>query len=389
MAISINWVTKEIFIPKLDTQLVQSVPQEIRQLDIDTFRLELKDIEDGEGMPFATTHNHNTTITVGGVTLARVIEIINGYTITFEDGQYAVNLVGANSNIADVTNVNQVSVRSSNSAGLTYSEAINNQSYNGYVSIDMLNGTAGSLYPKGTPTDPVNNIIEALSIAESRNINTFNLYGTLILSPINNIERTNWFAVSPVTSTLVLSGQSTLNCTFQKLILTGTLNGRISADHCALGSLVNVSGIFNQCGFNGNINIDPNIPLVSLFNSCFSLTSTIKPIVNCNNITQDVHFRSYTGDLHISNLNTNKIISLDITSGNIEIDSSCTNGTIILRGSVSELIDNSGSACNVIDLRNNSVLLNTNVNNHQGVDSVGETMLIARLQAALAAALSA
>jgi len=47
-----------------------------------------------------------------------MVLILNGYTITFENGQYAVNIKGANSNIADVLNVNQVSVRSFNAAGL-------------------------------------------------------------------------------------------------------------------------------------------------------------------------------------------------------------------------------------------------------------------------------
>ena len=83
------------------------------------FRLNLKDLEDdSDGMAFERTHKHNTSVSVGGVILARVIEIINGYTVTFEDGQYAVNLVGANRNVADVVNINQVSVRSANSAGL-------------------------------------------------------------------------------------------------------------------------------------------------------------------------------------------------------------------------------------------------------------------------------
>ena len=119
MAVSIDWLTLVITVPKADTTLVQSVPQEIRSLDVDLFRLELKSLEaDVAGMGHLRTHVHNKPITVGGVTLARVIEIINGYTITFEDGQYAVNLAGGNTNIADVTNVNQVSVRSANSAGL-------------------------------------------------------------------------------------------------------------------------------------------------------------------------------------------------------------------------------------------------------------------------------
>jgi hypothetical protein len=120
MAITINWPTGVISVPKADMTLVSSSPFEIRELDINTFRLRLKDLEDdAEGQPWPTTHNHNTTISVGGVTLARVVEIINGYTVTFENGSYAVNLVGANSNIGDVVNLNSVSVRASNSAGLT------------------------------------------------------------------------------------------------------------------------------------------------------------------------------------------------------------------------------------------------------------------------------
>lgn len=124
MAVTINWETKVISIPKADMTLVQSTPTEIRELDVDDFRMELKDIEDNvEGVPFSDTHRHNGEVTLGGLTLARVIEIIDPYTITFEDGQYAVNLVGANNNIADKTNVNQVSVRSSNSAGMIVTTA--------------------------------------------------------------------------------------------------------------------------------------------------------------------------------------------------------------------------------------------------------------------------
>ena len=122
MAISVHWPTKVINVPKADMTLVQSNPIEIRELNINTFRLALKNLEDDEqGMPFLRTHNHNTIVTVGGVTLARVVEIINGYTVTFENGSYAVNLVGANSNIGDVLNLNTVSVRAANSAGLIQS----------------------------------------------------------------------------------------------------------------------------------------------------------------------------------------------------------------------------------------------------------------------------
>lgn len=114
--ISINWATGVISVPQ---SYLTDLGGGIYELDADVFRLDLKDLEDSdEGMVFPITHNHNTEVVLAGVTYARSIEIINGYTITFEDGQYAVEVVGANTNFGDVTNVNQVSLRTNNSAGL-------------------------------------------------------------------------------------------------------------------------------------------------------------------------------------------------------------------------------------------------------------------------------
>ena len=117
--ITIDWKTFIISVPKADMALVQSNPIEIRELDLNTFRLILKGIEDDpEGMGFPKTHDHVAPFTVGGVTLARAVKLLDPYTVTFENGTYAVNLVGANSNVADKVNLNYVSVRSANSAGL-------------------------------------------------------------------------------------------------------------------------------------------------------------------------------------------------------------------------------------------------------------------------------
>lgn len=119
MAVTINWATGVISVPKSFMTLISASPYDVYELDINLFRLALKDLEDDEnGMHWPRTHNHNTTVALSGVTLARVVEILSPYTITFENGAYAVNLVGANSNIADKVNLNNVSVRVFNSAGL-------------------------------------------------------------------------------------------------------------------------------------------------------------------------------------------------------------------------------------------------------------------------------
>lgn len=115
---SVNWATKVITIPKADTEFVSSTP-DVRQLNVLTLWENLRSIEDDvDGISYVAIVKNTTPITVAGITLGRVVEIINGYTITFEDGQYAVNIYGGNSNIADVTNKNQVSVNTANSAGI-------------------------------------------------------------------------------------------------------------------------------------------------------------------------------------------------------------------------------------------------------------------------------
>lgn len=119
MAVSVDWGTKVITVPKADTTLVSLGPPEVRSYSVDTFRLALKGLEDdADGMAFPDTHTHNTEITISGVVYARLVEIINGYTVTFEDGQYQVQLSGANHNLADVINANQVGILVQNSAGL-------------------------------------------------------------------------------------------------------------------------------------------------------------------------------------------------------------------------------------------------------------------------------
>lgn len=116
MPVSVHWPSKTILIPQ---DYLTSLGGDVYELNTEELRLDLKDLEDGEaGIPYDDTHRRNAPVTLAGATYAQTLEIINDYTITFEDGQYAVNLVGSNNNISDVTNVNQVSIRSNNSAGL-------------------------------------------------------------------------------------------------------------------------------------------------------------------------------------------------------------------------------------------------------------------------------
>lgn len=116
--ISIDWNTRIIYVPQSYLTLVSGI---VYQLDVEQFRLDLKDLEDSEeGMSFPVTHRRNAPVILSGITYAQSFEIINGYTITFEDtgSHYSVQFTGANHNIADVTNFDAVNLIIGNSAGL-------------------------------------------------------------------------------------------------------------------------------------------------------------------------------------------------------------------------------------------------------------------------------
>ena len=48
MAISVNWSTGVITVNKVDMTLVQTTPYDVYELDVNQFRLALKDLEDDD-----------------------------------------------------------------------------------------------------------------------------------------------------------------------------------------------------------------------------------------------------------------------------------------------------------------------------------------------------
>jgi len=352
VAISINWGTKVISIPRNDMTLIQSVPTEIRQLNLDTFRLTLRNLEDSEdGMAFERTHKHNTSVTVGGVTLARVIEMINGYSITFEDGQYAVNLVGANSNVGDVVNVNQVSVRSANSAGLQDLSVILSAAYGGEICIDTINGQAGTDVPIGTRTQPVNNFDDAKVLALKEGARTIRILESTTLSNTDFSDGYVFTSDNPGVTVLTVEPSANVQfCEFNNISIQGTADGNNVYRNCVLLDIAFTSGFIFQCSLNGSIQINGGELLALL--SCFSnrLAGTQQPIIDFNGNGQLI-LRDYQGAIELRNhtdTSGDGDLCLDFSSGVCIIHSSVTAGYIPVRG-VCRVVDNSTGTANVID----------------------------------------
>lgn len=353
MASTIDWATLIITIPKADTSLVDIGPPEIRSLNVNMWRLGLKDIEDDEdGMAFLDTHQHTAPVTIGGVTLARVVEVINGYTVTFENGSYAVNLEGANQNIGDVINFNSVQIRSTNSAGLTFSKQIEDQSFtDDRIYIDISNGQTGIAFPLGTPGFPVNNLADAQTIISNRTLpKKLHITGTLVIGATEDISDYNIQGAGSVRLSLIVftAGAVTTNAAFFGIDLTGTQSGRILAfERCLAGNLLSFEGALVDAGIEGTItltNTDAEDRIA--FIDCVSISSVATgPIIDCNSLLNlNLIIKGYKGPLNIKNVDDASMqVNIDSESILLTIDSSCTAGNILVRG-VGKIVDNSAGS---------------------------------------------
>ncbi len=330
MAVSITWATKVIFIPKADLSVIGGG---VYGLDLEAFREELKALEASEyGMAEVDTHVHNTTVLISGVTYARLIQIINGYTVTFEDGQYAVNATGANSNLADVLNVNQVSLRSFNSAGLqvvTQGSGVTEQDKDdialkvrdqGLLSAAaagtmgraaLLAAYAGNQGPgiyvdsyygsdpaspsldefHGVKARPVKTAEVAKTLATALGARTFYIVGLMTLESTfydfdfyGNGMGGRFDAVN--TNNQVCWGSSFTDLRVTGEFPTGQSDGSIEAFRCAIHSIDNITGVFRDCAFSGANNLPVGAYTTSyltLINCCedASMGTGYEPSIGC------------------------------------------------------------------------------------------------------------
>ena len=201
---------------------------------------------------------------------------------------------------------------------------------------------SGIIYPVGTIAQPVNNPIDAMSIASPYNINKFYSLGDINLPGISGQTFQNMSIIADKENlTATLYGNKMDNMEWISFIIDGNFSGGTNQlTDCNIVNALDISGDFKECKMNGLTRIWDNL---NMFNCSTGLPHPDNPItydMNANRITKFSN-RAYSGSAKICNLNTSGSTStLDLISGKIILNSSCTDGYINIRG-VGYLIDNS------------------------------------------------
>lgn len=217
--------------------------------------------------------------------------------------------------------------------------------YNGVVHVDLLDGGPGTNYPVGTASEPALTMADARTIALRYGIRELHGRGILLLDgSVDNFVLEGF----GIPAAIDFNGFTANGSKLRQLAATGDMAGTQGAvfEQCNIGDLSDVSASFVDCMFSGTTAFVPPQPGAANFlGSCASFVAgTATPIFDLQDLAQDLQMRAWSGGAEIRNCSqpTNNI-SVDMLSGYLKLDASCTAGTIVVRG-VGHLTDNSNGA---------------------------------------------
>ena len=231
---------------------------------------------------------------------------------------------------------------SSASATLQEQDALQYSSYGGVVSVDVTSSISGTDYPAGNMEFPVNNIQDAVSIGDDKGFDTLFIRGDITLGSGDNVAGFTLVGQNITRSYLtVLDAAETINCEFRNFTITGVLDGGSTVRECEIHTLNYVNGYVSSCVLTENI-ITLGGNNSALFLDCWSgVPGSDTPTIDMGGSGQELAVRGYEGGLKIKNKTGTDAASLDFSSGQFIADSTVTNGTIIVRGDVGKITDNS------------------------------------------------
>ena len=211
-------------------------------------------------------------------------------------------------------------------------------SFNGGVTVDVLNGTAGTGNdsngdPIGTMRVPSDNIPDAVTIAANRGLNQIFIIGNITLDTGDVLTNFVMIGESPTLSTITINaGASVVGLELRDAIISGTLDGNSTVFDCHIGTLVFLNGSIHDSLFTGGTLTLGGGAQTNIINCQDGTAGLALVIIDMGGSGQALVMRGCSGGWEITNKSGTEDVSLDVRSGRIVIDDTVTSGTILLRG---------------------------------------------------------
>jgi hypothetical protein len=246
------------------------------------------------------------------------------------------------------------------------------------VWIDTVNGVPGTAEGVGLPTNPVDNITDARTIADRDGFKAYNFRGPLTI----NADHPNWKFVGQssvandeldlngfdIGSTVIIGAKCTGTCTGQKQQFT----------RCDINGVSGLHGLMEFCWLRGSLSGQANGEVV--FADCRSaVPGTASPIYTMS-ANEQFNQRNYSGGWEHRGSTAGNVSTIETDPGNIILPASNTGGVIVIRG-VGTYTDNSAGATVNTDGFVNSVGLADMIVNGVDLKSINGSVLAAILLA--------
>ncbi len=221
---------------------------------------------------------------------------------------------------------------------------------NASVYIDSISGSSGTVYPMGNQEHPVDNITDALTIGSANSLTHYSIRGPITVPGSAVLRNCAFSGSSANVSSMTLGGGDTTGASFDNLTLSGTVNGDVVVRDSFVNGLSGFTGvIFNSAFTSATTTLTGSSnETINIIDSRSSVAGTSTPIIDFGGSGHNLSLRGYSGGIKLINkTGSSDSVSMDFVSGHAIIDTTCTAGTVVVRGNV-ELTDNS-NGCNVIN----------------------------------------
>ena len=269
----------------------------------------------------------------------------------------AVDDVGGSISPILPTAFTQVILTSSSSATLQEQTDIQYASFGGQVHVDEgrihPNTGTGTVFPSGTPRQPVDNLTDADTILDSRGLRGFFVHGNLTVPAgdfTGHIFTGEGMAATAVTVSPVADVH---DAEFHDMMLMGTCDGAGVFSNVHFMNVTDVLGVARGSMFQGTITLGGTVDTAhgTVFHmvDCMSaIPGSSTPSIDFNGKGYGLSCRSYNGGINLINKHGPESVSIDLNSGHVKIDPTVTNGEIVIRG-VGKVTDRSTGSAVVVD----------------------------------------
>lgn len=228
----------------------------------------------------------------------------------------------------------------------SYGEIAQQLAYQNEVHLDSILGAVGTAFPIGTKKYPVSNIANAMSIAAANNIGIIHVEENVTVLASDDVSSTIVMGSHATKSEIIVTSGATTEFTqFRDCTLKGTMGGQVVVRDSMMEDVFSFEGIIHQTLLAaGTLQIGGTRPTYIL--DSFGVSNgTAVEIGFATDVKLEI--KNYTGNIKLIDKSGTEPVVIDMNSGNVELDSTVTAGTITVRGNCT-LTDNSAGAT-VID----------------------------------------